>query len=595
MILLHRMRAAIFNRYGPVQSFGGLCMTYHYYFFYLSLLICCLFWVINPLGEYLTGDATCFILFVYKVLDQSQPNLANLMQNYGILHPFLYPGILILIGKLFGVQLIGFRLFGVVCLLINLYLLRKIAHLMVENQRDGRVLTLLSYTLFLLIPYTIDGALHIDIDNTIILPIILFFVYFFAQVQVTSDGLRRKYILLTCIVLFLGFWAKLTTPLLLPISVGVFYMLKRKPLIAVIYPVGLVLIGGGFFLLTWFLFCTYFELPFSFIFEKIVKIFLNRGASSLTTDLREYIRQLSLIVFAFNPLIILSWLVSFVFMCRNYYHKKKINNTLLFVSILSIMIFVGYIIVGQTTYGVPKYHYPLTAMMALILAYHFYPLFNRLVVKQWGLPILLFMIFCIFYYKIGDPLYLINYSLKIQAMNGLSFHPVLVKLWIIVLAYFLPLLILMIWLTNTTKKGMVFIVLFVVILAQMTGLNFRQSFADYHVSYSYGYRGAADIYKYIPKSGRLFFPENIIIPPVKSVGGYDIDNMKSCNLKEWQLYVNERNPDAVIYGPALNTISQMKGLFLQPQFEQFMDINYVSVLKGDYNLYLKKRILHDYN
>jgi len=590
MILRHRMGGAIFNRHRSVQSFGDLCMTYHYYFFYLCLLICCLFWIIKPLGEYLTGDISHFILFVYKVLGQSQTNLTNLIQNHGIVHPFLYPGILILIGKLFGVQLIGFRLFGVVCLLTNLYLLRKIAHLMVENQRDSRVLTLLSYTLFLLMPYTINGAPNIDIDNTIILPIILFFVYFFAQVQVTSDGLRRKYILLTCFVLFLGFWAKLTTPLLLPISVGIFYLLKRKPLIAVISPVGLVLIGGSFFLLTWFLFCTYFELPFSFIFEKVVRIFLDRSTVSLTTDLREYIRQLSLIVFAFNPLIVLSWLVSFVFMYRNYYQKKTINNTLLFVSILSIMIFVGYIIVGKTTYGVPKYHYPLTAMMALILAYHFYPLFNRLVVKQWGLSILLFIISCIFYYKVGDPLYLINYGLKIQVMNGLSFYPVLVKLWIIALAYFLPLLLLMIWLTNTTKKNMVFIVLFVLILAQMTGLNFRQSFADYRVSYSYGYRGAADIYKYIPKTGRLFFPEGAIVPPVMSIGGYDIDNMKNCNLEEWELYVNERNPDAVIYGLALNTISQMKDLFLQPQFEQFMGLNYVSVLKGDYNLYLKKGI-----
>lgn len=588
MILRHRMEGRVTESKEKMQNIKELFVSHYYYLLYCCLLILCVVWVSKPLKEFLSGDASMFVLLVDNVLNKSQSFVNEWSSGKWLWHPFLYQIVLILTGKIFGSQLIWFRCVGLICLLLNLYLIRKISNLFVSHQWEGRVLTFLSSAIFLLMPYTLNGAVHIDIDNTLMLPIILLFVYFFCKSQKIPSLSNTKDLVLASMVLALAFWAKLTTPLILPVALGAYFLMKKKYVKALTYPIGLFTVGGGIFILTWYAFCAYVNLPFLVPFQRIFNVFLMKASASMESGPLRFYLDLGLTTFWFNPLILFLWLTVTVLNIKDFVLKKPLFDTQLFMTILTFLIFFIYLFIGRITNGIPKYHYPCTALMGLVIAHRFYPWFSRITMRKFVIMLLFTALLSSGYYLAGDPLYLLNYRLKMQAIYNLSWNSTLARIGLITLIYLLPLL-LFAWIKYSGRDEIARNVLLVCAAAQMIGFNFYQYVADYQVSYNYGYRGAPEVYKSLPARGSLLFPEGALIPPTGSIDDYKIISTKISSLRNWRQFISVKKPDAVIFGPALNTLAQMKNFYLTKEWGSMMDRHYNLVRKGDYSLYLKKK------
>jgi len=193
-----------------------------YYFFLCLLLIISMLWVAKPINEHLIGDASMFILLIQKFLGFIQTTLVDLEAGRSIWHPLLYPSIMIAFAKLFGPDLIWQRAIGLVCLAVSFYLILKIVDLISNKIEEKRIIIIIFCGIFILVPYGLAGSVHIDIDNTVMTPTLLLFIYFLGKFLSAENKNRGRAFIFMGIAVSIGLWAKLTTPLLLPSSLFIF-------------------------------------------------------------------------------------------------------------------------------------------------------------------------------------------------------------------------------------------------------------------------------------------------------------------------------------------------------------------------------------
>ena len=588
MILIHRMEGVLIPAmHYKEETISDVFNTYRYYFFYIALFILCAFWIRKPLTEYLVGDSSKFVLLVYSILGVSNTHLIDLSSGRDIWHPFLYQSILIATARLFGMELYKLRLVGLACLMIDLYMIRKLANLMVDNQREGRVLTFIACLCFLMMPLTIDGAMHIDIDTTVMLPLLLVFLYLFIR-QEQAESMRDRYpimLILMCFIMPLLLWSKLTTPLALPVAISIFYIIRNRPLTAIIYPILLMTIGGGIFFLTWYLFCNYFNLPFLSVFERVLRVFSIAANESANAGYLKLFRELAMTVFWYNIIISILLMVFLALVVRQVIRRETIRDPVLFISILSVIIGGVYCIIGGISYGIPKYHYPLTALAALIVSYHLRPYCDKLSIRKAYFILLAIILLSVFYYYIEDPIYLLTRGLKLRAIASMSYSPILNQLWIISFIYLLPFFISMVLWAGSKRQYAVELIL-VIAMAQMVGFNFHKSLATYHTSHGYGYYGASDVYKQLIPLNSVWFTEGVIISPFDILPLYALGETPT-NYDEYRLRIVEETPDAIVFGAPCSTVSQMKGFFLTPELNKITREHYKLDTVGDYYIYVK--------
>ena len=579
-------------------TIADLVLTPYYYLLYGIVLLAATLLALKPLGEHLIGDATIFCLVV---ANQTGFNVAPYYDisaavvDFG--HPLLYVGILMATGWLFGPSLLSFRLFGVACLVVDLVLIRKIADQMTSSTREARLVSLLASTLFLLMPYAIDGSLHIDIDTSVLPVICLAFTLTFA-LFVRSTGRRRMTLGCAVSLLFsLGLWAKLTTPLLLPLAAFGYCLCTKQKLRTLLLHAMLFVIGAGVFMGTWHLLCTACNFPTLSVFRRILSVFASKvGGPSL--DVSELGRTIVVISFAFNPLLMVVWLLALGDVMRRIVSHKPNNDVTLYLAILTPAICLGYCMIGRLTYGVPKYHLPFAPLAALLAASFLGPVLARLSIRKFALGAVAGILSGLLFAFIPDPLYVVNHELKAAAFSGRSFTPSLVLLSIAAVAYFASLgIAIVLWITG--RKNVAWEILMFSILMQLVGYNLRQSLAPYQIAYSYGVRGIPEAFRRISDCQRFFVPEATIIAPTRYSIADTVDNLARMPAESgsdatkatfWRAYLLTYRPEAVVCGPAFNTVSQLKTIFLTPGFESIVGAYYERVQYWDATVYLRKPV-----
>lgn len=249
---------------------------------------------------------------------------------------------------------------------------------------------------------------------------------------------------------------------------------------------------------------------------------------------------------------------------------------------------VTYLFIGGISFGLAKYHYPLTAFIAITIAYYTYPYFDKLTVKKTALFLLATILVSIGYFYVEDPLYLLTRGLKLQGIWNLPYDPILKKLLIIALLYLTPCLI-SIYMIAKSKYRLALGVIVMLAVAQMIGFNFHKFQAAYHTSHGYGYYGAANAYQKISKMNSVIFSEGMIVAPFEPLPTYALDQAKYLNsLEQFKSYILKSRPEAVIFGAPFDMISQMKNVYMKPEFHKFMQNYYKLDITGDYYIYFKK-------
>lgn len=184
--------------------------------------------------------------------------------QYGLWHPPLYLYLLGLNARLFGGAEVAARGMGIACMLLSAGLVYALARAVAESPARGRALGALALALFLLSPLTVQSAVVVDIDGTVLLPLVTLWVL--AYLRLAQAPPQRRLLVLGGL-LALALWAKTTTPLLLPVAAVLYEGLRGRWRAGALEALGVVGLGVGGFLASWAAVAGWLGLPFAMPFE----------------------------------------------------------------------------------------------------------------------------------------------------------------------------------------------------------------------------------------------------------------------------------------------------------------------------------------
>jgi hypothetical protein len=247
----------------------GLLIALH-----LSALFVFLFTIVQYLDKPLRFDETEWVRHAGGILAHGVPMLTLAEDraidfptpdpwgaHYGMWHPPLYEYTLAAGIAAFGGHNWVYRGVSLACLLLSLWLSWAIVRLLMPG--SPRLLRALPISLALCIPLVTEGGLFLDIDNTVLLPILLAMLLRFLR---TSNIVRPRVVAELALLFALALSAKLTTPFIVGGSFGLYALLRPRPVRGALAVIAIVLGGTGVFALAYWLYCRLLAYPASFMF-----------------------------------------------------------------------------------------------------------------------------------------------------------------------------------------------------------------------------------------------------------------------------------------------------------------------------------------
>ena len=282
-------------------------------------------------------------------------------EQWALWHPPLYLYTLGLAYKLLGVtELVG-RSLGVVCTVLSAllvgYIGRRIAAPFVANLTG-----LVAFALFLLSPLTVQSALILDIDGTVLLLFVtLLTALYIRHVQQPSSW---DLPILT-MVFALALWAKMTTPLGLLFAIVGYRTIERRPLHGLREAAVVGIGGAALFLATYTLVVTVLQMPWGYPFATLWQEFTD--ASESTRQWREsiekFVAAVSPVAWWISPALLVLALAALVQRGRDFLEHRK-PDVVDVILILAVGIYFIYLIKLAGLF--PKYH--ITAIPFVCLA-----------------------------------------------------------------------------------------------------------------------------------------------------------------------------------------------------------------------------------
>jgi len=159
----------------------------------------------------------------------------------------------------------GLRIVGVLGLLASALLLLMIAR---EVTPRWRLVGGAAAGLLILHPYAIQGSLFLDIDNTIYAPLALLAMWLAIRFSSAAGPLSGGQVLALGSALALVTWAKMTTTIAFVSVLIVWWLLTRRPFSrAISEALAFIATGAALFTITYALWCSATDIPFSFTFD----------------------------------------------------------------------------------------------------------------------------------------------------------------------------------------------------------------------------------------------------------------------------------------------------------------------------------------
>ncbi len=316
--------------------------------------------VIPQITGLFVGDEVDFINAARGVVTSGIPiyeGAGNVMK-IGLWHPTLYVNILATSFKLFGVHEWSARTVSVLFTLLTFSMI----YLIMKEFSLSDTSKVLASSIFLFNPLVVQGSLLVDIDNSVL----MFFIALFVYTYVKLDRTNPKNLVFLGILFAIALWAKIPTPPVLILSIVIFHALNREYKRALLESTTIGLVGGVIFLVTWFLYCNFFDLPFSepFIHNIGYVGFGQNNIHFLLTHLWGFKN----ILFWTTPFFLLLMLTAAISRAKRYLEKRKLE-VIDFIFIVGLLIFIEYLIVGSyQTADFPRYFSPMMPMFSIAFA-----------------------------------------------------------------------------------------------------------------------------------------------------------------------------------------------------------------------------------
>jgi hypothetical protein len=510
-------------------------------------------------------------------------------------HPPLYSDILRILVYFLGIKREQLRFFGVFCFIAILVLIYIIS----QQVTKKRNVSFLACLLFTIHPWAIQGSLILDIDNTILVVLLTFFLLYFIK---NYEAFRLKNYLLSGLLFFACLWAKLSTPLLLPFSILIFYFLRGKTKEGIAYTFSTATIGTGLFFISWALYAHFYKLNFVSVFERSISVLSRGPAGSSFLALQELALRFIRVSLWMGLYLFLLWSVILILRIKDYYIGKKSVEIKDLLILYTMIIFSSYIFIGGTSYGFAKHQYPILPVLSIIVASFISNLRLEISKKQLFFYILLGLVFLIIEnIYIKDLLYRVNYLLrKISIFSPQNLKAFFIDFSFRMSLYFITFIFgtLLIWFLDRKKNILSIAGVFLLVLIMVSSLSydFRHLGARYFTTYCYGrdrenYKQLTGVFKYILNQK----PDKLII-------GQD-DILFNLGLKYYSEYayyllwddrdkflkaIRDRRVSCVSYCFTWNALLSYREIFFHPQVIKTLEEQYNFFPIGEYSVWIRK-------
>ncbi|MGB3111993.1 MAG: glycosyltransferase family 39 protein [Candidatus Omnitrophota bacterium] len=407
--------------------------------------------------------------------------------------PPLYDCVLTACIRTLGTSPWVFRVPGILSAVLTLLLLFLIGRTIFPGQ--GGVPAMLSALILAASPAFIQGSLLVHIDNTILVPLILLWLYF--VFMYCREG-SIVYLSLSGAFFVIALLAKFSTPVII-FPATLYYVHKRRRELFFPYFLILLLSACAFFAL-WMLAARVMGLSF---WQPFVGALERWDINMANIGLRSLAKSILALGIWFSPYLLLGVIMRTRRIWRGFLDDE--DDISLFS--LSACLFLVYLVISIVGYGFPKYYIPVLPMAILVLVGYLFKNGEEQVpvLKQVTLgAVFMFAYFLIF---TKDPAYIYRYSLREVLITG-SGGPELTKTILMQLAvYTFPLVV---FAVSRMLKGRSYLFknysfhafILVLMFSYGASLSVKQLYADYQTNYSYGEKGTLELDRYLKENAK---------------------------------------------------------------------------------------------
>ncbi|MCA8960167.1 MAG: glycosyltransferase family 39 protein [Planctomycetes bacterium] len=503
--------------------------------------------------------------------------------------PHLYLGALELSYSFFSPGLVAARvpglLAGVATLLLAFVCARRCAA--GDAARRTRFATL-AVLICASTPVLVQACAIIDIDNTILVPILLALVFAVERLIERPTPRRAG---LTVALMALALWGRVTTPVILvPLFVCASFFAKDR---RARWSVPLSVLGGvGLFFATWSLYCALTETPFSGPFLYTWAAFADRAAGGGS--------RAGIAVLVANGMHLVLWvggvLLALLFAAIGlraveFARRRELERGDLF-ALSGAAIVLGYSVVGGTPFGFPKYHCPGFPLLAVAAVAHFSrwdPRLGALGPARW-LGVIIASA-AVQSWIVGDLLYLVRVTLReARAWTTGDARSVLVALgWAIGWAFVARVVILA--LISVSRRREWGTALLAIALGSGLGSVAMQNRAEGSTGYSYGTVGTAEVAERIQTAtgaaDRVIAPAEVLYLLPRERRDF-VPNELWADAERLAAELASPTTGAFAVSIGTNTVAQLQTSATASSVQSVLSREYVQQNVGSFRLWLRR-------
>lgn len=256
----------------------------------------------------------------------------------------------------------------------------------------------------------------------------------------------------------------------------------------------------------------------------------------------------------------------------------------------TIFYFVGYVVVGGTNWGFPRYHVVILPLVCTFVGYYVSNMASKMRREEGMIVSFCLLTLIVSISLLNDPLLFINLRFKEMLLYGGSHRTIMREFVMTFLPYYgLPIIFGLILSRFLKSFSMVVLCLYIGALTTMVSLDMQQAFAAYRTSAQYGAEGKVKVLEEVRKDVKK---GNYVVATPEF--RYDLKDRELSGIgwKAWKsedvLYqsIKSNNPEAIIAGLTVNTYAQLRWL-RSDEIQLFLSKNYRFNRIGTYYLWLR--------
>lgn len=504
--------------------------------------------------------------------------------------PELYLQILVLSFRLLGESEAVARLPGIGSGLLSIIMV----FLLTRSFSQGTSLERLEWAalvglLYALTPAVIQGALIIAIDNTILIPAVLFLCWSFAQHQREQ---RIQWAVLAALAMAISLWGRVTTP---PVVAGVlsaYALVSRNRWKSKAVAIGALIAGALLFVISWYVYCLAMNRQFSGPFLYAWGAFTDKGSSLTAVQVLNNVLQTTLWIGIFPVLLLL---VVVYRRGRAFVKDRRVSLEDGFL-LSGLGLLLGYLFVGGALFGYPKYQAPAIPLLCVFSGIWLSreqrepvaPIF-----KNRDFAALLVLLACLIQIIImGDWIYILRYQIR-EAVAAMSptYPEMLSRIGVKVILFCVACGgLFAVAMRFSFKKSIG--LLYIFSIGSALGIALLQSVGGYHTGYNYGGKGTIEAAEYVrervPAESVVIAPSEVIYYLRLPNSFYQPDAFWTDSV-QLERRLADQNTSGLVYSVATNTILQVQTILTNRAVQELLSRHYDQTTVGTYTIWVRKR------